>query len=112
MRLQLIRGFLLGATLGFMIIAMAVACYPQMQPQQQTIDRYELAELEKVSGHVEDHERRLIRLEDALTAIRDANTEFTWWLRGIGGALTLAVLERILRTSGILRKTDGLGPVG
>lgn len=61
---------------------------------------------------VEDHEKRIIHLEDAVMSINQTSDEEKWWLRGIGGALVLAIAERVLRTAGVLAKTDGAGPVG
>lgn len=98
---------LLGAAISLMIVGTAAVCYPD-----ETVDQVRIAALEKVPGRIEDHEARLIRLEDWEMDIRSSQEEAKWWYRGIGGALILAVLERILRTAGVLRKTDGLGPVG
>jgi hypothetical protein len=102
-----LRSVLLGMTMGFMVIGTAAVSFPQ-----ETVDQVRIAELERTTAKLGDFEPRLIHLEDETTAIQESETEAKWWYRGIGVALILAVLERILRTAGIITRTDGLGPVG
>jgi hypothetical protein len=106
-RFPTFRGMLLGAAAALLIVGTAAVCYPE-----DTVDQVRIAALERLNSKVEDHETRLTHLEDAVMDIRESQEEAKWWYRGIGGALILAVLERILRTAGVIRKTDGLGPVG
>ena len=101
----------MGMAFALCVLGTAVNCYPQASPE--TVDQVRIGQLEREVGAMTDFERRLIRLEDTAASIREHEDEAQWWYRGIGGALILAVLERILRTVGILRdKSDGMGPVG
>jgi hypothetical protein len=105
-----LRSVLLGVILSFMVMGTAEVLFPQSLPE--TADQVRIAELERAAGKMGDVQTTVIHLQDEMAAIRENEDEAKWWYRGIGLALILAVLERILRTSGILRKTDGLGPVG
>lgn len=106
----MLRNALLGVSFALLLIATSNISYPQSPPE--TIDQVRIAELERVTGKMTDHEIRIVRLEDTIMALRETNDEAKWWYRGVGTALILAVLERILRTAGILKQTDGMGPVG
>jgi len=102
------REFILGLSLWCAFCGTATVALPQ-----ETADQVRLTALEHVKETVDDHERRIIKLEDAVMVFQDSKSEFTWWLRFIGAAIMLAILERVLRTAGVLsNKTDGLGPVG
>ncbi len=107
---RIIRDALLGISLALGLIGTASAFF------DETPDQIRIRELEKVATQAllktADHDGRIIRLEDAVASIKDDLAEGKWWQRGIGGALVLAILERILRTAGVLRRTDGVGPVG
>lgn len=109
-RFPMLRNVLLGVCFALLVIATSNISYPQTAPD--TVDQVRIAELERVTGKMTDHEIRIVRLEDAIMALRDSDAEAKWWYRGVGTALILAVLERILRTAGILKQTDGMGPVG
>lgn len=75
-------------------------------------DQLRIDALQRTTIQVDDHEKRIIHLEDAVAEINATGDEVKWWLRGIGVALGLAIAERVLRTAGVLAKTDGAGPVG
>jgi len=109
-RFPMLRKVLLGVCFALLVIATSSVSYPDAPPE--TVDQLRISELEKVAGKMTDHEIRIVKLEDALMILRETNEEAKWWYRGVGTALILAVLERILRTAGILSKSDGMGPVG
>lgn len=108
-----LREAILGAA--FALIVMTTAAVP-FTNAQETTDQVRIRGLEMVTGPMQvklgDHEGRIIRLEDAVTEIRNDAEESRWWARGIGIALALAVVERVLRTAGVIGKSDGMGPVG
>lgn len=106
------QGVLLGMCIALLVISTSLVAYPQVPPE--TVDQVRIAQLESVMGRMSDHEIRIVRLEDSMMAMRDDEAEAKWWYRGIGAALILAVLERILRTSGVLKndRADSMGPVG
>ena len=108
--MKLLREMLLGIALAMSLIGTATVALPS--PTPQTVDEVRITALEKLGTTVDDHERRLIRVEDAVMGMQDTRNEFTWWLRFIGGAIALAIAERVLRTAGVLGKSDGGGPVG
>lgn len=109
-----LREMLLG--MSFALFIMVTASVPFSG--QESADQVRLRDLERdqvpLEMKIQDHEGRLIRLEDAVAVFKSSSEEGTWWMRGIGAALALAVLERVLRTAGVIGKggSDGLGPVG
>jgi hypothetical protein len=104
----LIQAVLLGLSISFLLIGTAAVCYPE-----ETADQVRIGDLERGAVRTADFESRIVRLEDTVGMIRDDASEARIWYRAIGGALILAVLERILRATGILKaRGDGLGPVG
>ena len=112
-----LQGLLLGGAFSLMVIATAAVCLPQQtQPMMpsQTVDDFKIHTLEETVKGMASYEIRIVKLEDAVAAISQDSQEAKWWYRGIGCALLLAIMERILRTAGVLPKdkTDGQGPVG
>jgi hypothetical protein len=111
-----LREALLGAA--FAVLVIMVGSVPFKTHAEESVDQVRIRDLEKTVApfamKLEDHEGRLIKLEDAVTGFRNDSDEIKWWLRGLGGAIALAVLERVLRTAGIKlgTKSDGMGPVG
>lgn len=101
-----IREFFLAAALCLSVVATA----------QTFGDQLRIDALQRTSTQVDDHEKRIIHLEDAMAQMviqsAESREEEKWWLRGIGGAIMLAIAERVLRTAGVLGKSDGAGPVG
>lgn len=105
------QGALLGIILGFSILGTAAVALPQVPPE--TVDQVRISQLEQVTGRMNDHETRLIHLEDRAAAAEANQDEMKWWERFIGSALILAVIERILRSAGVLTgKSESMGPVG
>jgi len=107
------RGVIIG--ISFALALMATAQTFSQQGAIVTgpsVDQVRIETLEKLPSQVMDHEKRLIHLEDAVANINETGEETKWWLRGIGAALVLAIAERVLRTAGVLSRTDGEGPVG
>lgn len=108
---RFLQGSLLGMTISLLMIGTASSLYPQAPPE--TADQVRIQELERSVGTMSGFEARIVRLEDSVLAIREDEAEAKIWYRAIGGALILAVMERILRSTGVLKpKGDGMGPVG
>lgn len=118
-----LREALLGAAFALLVMTTAAVPFTRVTNAQDSmpvsVEQVRIAALESVMAPAQiklsDHEGRIIRLEDAVNVIRDSAEESRWWARGIGIALALAVVERVLRTAGIIGtigKSDGLGPVG
>lgn len=110
-RFRIARCMILSFAWSLLLVATSVSLY-----SQETADQVRIGVLEKGSGEISDHERRITRLEDALASLHEDMAESKWWSRLVSSALLAAVTERILRTIGWVgksdSKTDGMGPVG
>jgi hypothetical protein len=112
-----LRGALLGAAFSLLMVMMG-SVPTRTSAQQESADQVRIRDLEKevspLGIKVEEHEVRLVKVEDAVADFKNDWDEIKWWLRGLAAAIGMAVLERVLRTAGIKlpTKSDGLGPVG
>ncbi len=107
-----LRIFLNFTILGFILTGTSPLFQVRGQ-QRQTIDEVHIEELQRDMAMTANYGERLTHLEDTVAGIKSSVDESKWWERWIGLALIGAVLERILRASGLRgRSTDGEGPVG